>query len=299
MGATHVNSIQPGAPQPSSDIQTQKPFVGFQPGNVPPSQAIYLQLNDYIIVRNLANVASQLVTFCYRYLTPQGDIKEGTLPLSFQTSITQATFQIGEGWLLSFGFTSNAYGPEGSWAHVQVILGRFIQGGQPTFLEGVIWQGYVYPSNTGGWPNAIAKESIDGAGQLRVVAGTTPGVGADINEVVPGNRRWQLLSFQANLVTSATVANRQVTFDIDDGGVNQFGISGALAAQVASTTTRYTFAPGLTPATDAFGDGLIAAPNPLVLKAGHRIKTFTFGLQAGDQWSQPKYLILEWGAYDA
>lgn len=284
--------------EPPSQIQSKKPFIAFQPGNVPPSQSLYLQLNDYIEVRSLSNVSGQTVFLNYRYLTPEGDIKEGQLTVTFQTSIQQQVFTIGEGWLISLGFSPNAFGASGSWAHVQVVVGRNLQGGIPLFTQGVIWEGYLYPGSVAGWPNSPVKEATDGSGQLRTVIGTTPAAGADINEMVPSNRRWQLISLSATLQTSVAAANRFAFCLLDDGS-NIFYGEGSSFAHVASTLVRYNFAPGQQFFNDTLVDINIPLPAPLSHKAGYRIRTATVGLQAGDQWSAPRYLIYEWAAYDA
>ena len=284
--------------QPAPDIQTQKPFVAFKPDNVPPAQSTYLQLNDFLFIRTLGNLNGITLFFNYRYLTPQGEIKEGQLPLTINANPATLSLPLGEAWLLSFGITPNAFGGAGTWAFLQVGIARNIQNGVPVNFQSVIWQGYVSPSTANGWPNAIAKEIWDGAGALRSITGSTPAAGADISEIVPSNRRWNLLAFHATLTTSAAVANRQPLFFLDDGastfyfGEPLFSIVAALVVHVTATPNIPSQAP--LQSFTIFG----TLPLPILLKAGYRIHTNTSSIQAGDQWSAPQYIVQEWGSWE-
>src|SRR5260221_8861955 len=89
-----------GDGQISGKIQTNPPFIAFQPGNVPPSQAIYLQLNDFILLRWVCNQTPFNFTVNYRYLTPQGEIKEGQTILVAGLLVQSFALPLGEAWLL-------------------------------------------------------------------------------------------------------------------------------------------------------------------------------------------------------
>lgn len=134
----------------------------------------------------------------------------------------------------------------------------------------------------------------DGPGFIRTIAGATPAAGAEVAETVPAGTRWELLSFRARFVTSATVANRFPVLTLDDGTANAFFEGGVLAtAQTAGQTSRYTFAQGLNAQINQtnFTGSLM---NRAFLLVGYRIKTVTSGIQVGDQWDQISYLVREW-----
>lgn len=280
-----------------SQIQTATPFVAFNPSNVPPSQANYFQLNDFILLRFIANGAYNF-NFNYRYLTPNGEIKEGSQPLiTAAGAITIAEIPLGEAWLLSFAAVTTNSLNLSAWIHLQVGIARGASTPFSPAFQGLIWQGYVYNVGANGFPGTPGKESFDGAGLPRIILGTAPGAGAEISELVPSFRRWQLLSLRATLTTSAAVANRIPQFNVTDG-VSSVFLRGPAAAQVASTTVLYLLTPGPQSLVDANGNTTIPAPNNTQVVSSQQIRTNTIALQAGDQWTAPTYEILEWGEYN-
>lgn len=286
-----------GPPPAAAQIQTRKPRVGFISTDVPPTQFLYMQDNDFLSITAISNgVSTPSVTAKYRFLTPDNEIKEGTA-VSGGGSFFQ--FTLGEGWLLSLAMQVPGQAA-GVWTYVQVLLERqsFTVHQAQTDYQ-VIWEGYILAGAADGWPDTPSQRATDGAGTLRTVTGTAPGAGSDINEIVPTFRRWQLMSFVTVLTTSATVANRQVQFVLDDGSTTQHFHVGAAAAQVASTSIIYTLAPGLQSFTGVDGSVIIPGPTPLLLKPAWRIRTITTNIQAGDVWQQPRYVVSEWQLWDA
>lgn len=108
-----------------------------------------------------------------------------------------------------------------------------------------------------------------------------PGVGdtvdtalndSDKTATVPAGKEWTLFGVFAQLITTATVGNRQIELLIDDG-TNNLYILTAGAVQAASLTRTYSFGPGLADLT-AFRDTTrLTTPMPasLLLAAGYRI----------------------------
>jgi hypothetical protein len=286
----------PGNPQPSL-IQTSPNLVAFDPKAVVPSQTIYVQRNDFIGFLFLANTVGTTVRVNYRWLTPQGEIKEGELDTpAFSTSLFQ-NFPLYEGWLLSFSARIVGGTPGITWCFAQAIVTRSGLAAASNLAHAIVWQGYLYFNASNGWPGTPAKEITDGAAILRSITGTAPVAGAEISETVPANRRWNLLAFRATLTTAIAVANRVPTLRLDDG-VNIFFVIQSLAVQAASLTDSYNFAPGNAQSAAIQTDVANPIPNPTYLKAGSRIRTLTGNIQAADQWSAPQYLVQEWGNWD-
>jgi hypothetical protein len=289
-----VSHVDPTAPPPSA-IQTRKPRISFNVADVPPTQFLYLQDNDFISLNILSNAgATPSVTAKYRYLTPDNEVKEGSA-VTGSGSFFQ--FIIGEGWLLSLALSTNA-SDSTIWTYVQVLLERqsLTVHGTNTDYE-VIWEGYVPQRIAEGWPDTPSKQISDGAGTLRSITGTTPAAGAEINEVVPTFRRWLLLALKASLTTGVAVANRFPGVRITDGALTSYLIHVSIA-QAASLTQGFNFAPGQPFFNDTTGNFLIPLPQPIWLKAGFQLKTDTVALQAADQWTAPQYLVMEWGQWD-
>ena len=287
-----------GNPPPSSDIQTLGPLVGFETKKVPPSQYLYMQQADFVLLNVLANFTIGGLTARYRYLTPQGEIKEGTAHFAVVAAPTTFGIQIGEGWLLSIAFQGDQTSFVGAWMFVQAVLSRGFTNTQFLNAYGLFWEGYITINAPTGWPGSPSQRAIDGAGMLRSITGTTPAAGAEINEVVPAFRRWALIALRATITTSAAAANRQPRLLYDDGanifygGQNNINVPASGVASFSTINTLQTVA-GLG------GDQVFATPLPFPLKQGCRIRTNTPNLQAGDQWSAPQYLIIEWGAWDS
>ncbi|HKM81548.1 MAG TPA: hypothetical protein VJY15_11370 [Candidatus Acidoferrum sp.] len=283
---------------PPSEIQTSPNLVQFDPKLVVPTQPIYLQRNDILVFTGITNDLAATIQVNYRYLTPEGEIKEGQYIFQASSPNIFFYFSIFEGWLLSFTIRQTDSVIAGTWSYVQVFVARTPPATLLGVTQGLLWEGYVPYNLSIGWPGSPSKEATDGAGVLRSITGTMPGVGAEISEVVPNQRRWILLVLRAALMTSATVANRQVAVYLDDG-TNTFYATRAAALQTAIATWYYCFAPGIPYYYDTINNVTIPIPSPTVLRSGFRIKTNTNGLQAGDQWYAPEYLVLEWGLWDA
>jgi len=287
----------PNGPAPSQ-IQTAPNLVAFDPKQVVPSQQIYLQRNDQIAFNILTNGTSIAMRINYRWLTPDGEIKEGELDIPFISGSAFATLGIYEGWLLSFAARVTSGAPLGQWTFLQALITRTPNPNQQSPMHALFWSGFVYSFTANGWPGLPAKEIADGAGVLRSITGTTPVAGVDISEIVPAQRRWILLAFKATLTTSATVANRTPVLQLVDGA-NGFFRGGATLLQAASSTQGYSAMNQLPQTTAPLFDIVLSCPLPVSLKTGLRIQTSTNAIQAGDQWSAPQYTVLEWGTWDS
>lgn len=120
--------------------------------------------------------------------------------------------------------------------------------------------------------------------------GADPAAGAEWTVTVPAGSIWRILSVQAQLVTNATVANRQAQFIVDNGnGTEIIFISETPSNQAASLTRRYVAGAGLS----RLDEGVAATvkqwslPVGLTLTGGQRIRTFTAAIVAGDDWTAP------------
>jgi hypothetical protein len=287
----------PNGPPPSN-TQSEPNLVRFDPKQAVPQQPIYLQRNDYLAFNLLANNNLITVRITYRWLTPEGEIKEGELDSAPFANTQFLSVPLYEGWLLSFSARMSSGNPAGTWCFCQALLVRTAAPSFATFAHAVIWQGYITTGANNGWPGTPAKEITDGPGVIRSITGTLQGPGADIAETVPNNRRWILLGLRASLTTSAVVANRNVSLRLIDPGVIFYN-GPSYFNQAASTTQAYSTFNGTPVAGQVGGDILLAAPLPFPLKANFTIKTQTLNLQGGDQWTAPEYVVLEWGMWDA
>lgn len=114
-----------------------------------------------------------------------------------------------------------------------------------------------------------------------------PAAGAESITVVPPGQTWNITSWAATLVTSATVGNRTVNVIIDDGNPAHILFQDvANAAQAASATVTYQGVSGVARSAAVVGGILqLDFPQGMILGPGYRIRTLTTGIQVGDQWS--------------
>jgi hypothetical protein len=99
---------------------------------------------------------------------------------------------------------------------------------------------------------------------------------SDKTLTVPAGSEWEVLSIYVELVTTATVGNRQMAIYFTDEADDIIGQVRAGAVQAASLTRFYQFAAGL-PDLAAFRDtDWLSTPLPagLVLPAGYKIRVF-------------------------
>ena len=155
---------------------------------------------------------------------------------------------------------------------------------------------YLTDGKTLSWPDGVHEDFTEGAGLIRIVTGTNPAAGAEISEAVPANARWKLKGLIASLVSDATVLNRKVRFEVDDGTNVIFPtITGPNHA--ASSTFVYVPTAGY-PVEQAAIHGanyyIFPLPMDLVLFQGYQIYTVTANIQAGDDWGAPRILVEEW-----
>lgn len=129
-------------------------------------------------------------------------------------------------------------------------------------------------------------------GRIFTYIGADPDAGAEAIITVPARRRWKVHSIHQELVTDITEEDRTCAIIIDDG-TNILLAFSSLVAQTASTTKHYYFAHIGAPEINI----LLISTNPmpeLILAPGSRIRTATNGLQAGDNYGAPIFLIEEW-----
>jgi hypothetical protein len=127
----------------------------------------------------------------------------------------------------------------------------------------------------------------------RVVQIPNPAAGADWLATVPATARWRIACLQAQLVTSAVVANRVPHLVITDGQGHSVYNFPAPSNQIASTTVQYSA--GTTIVTTQFDNAsVLVMPYPVKLLQTWTIGTVTTAKDVGDQWSNIFLYIKEW-----
>lgn len=129
--------------------------------------------------------------------------------------------------------------------------------------------------------------------EYRVIQVAQPAAGLDFTATVPAMARWRVQCLQAQLLTSAVVANRVPHLVITDGQGHTMYNFPSPGNQVPSTTFQYSA--GTTIVTTQFdGAQVLVLPYPMKLLQGWTIGMLSTALQAGDQWSNIVIHVKEW-----
>jgi len=275
-------------------IASGKRAIQLATNAVQPPSPLYLQVEDsiYINIINPTQAGGMFGRVIARFLRPDGEIIgfKREFPCSLPGAAT--IFTLGEGWLLSLAVSiPGLSAPEPGYAFVFASVIRDTPEGN--LFHWNLFADTYENNHVPSWPPGRMGFPQEGAGRLRTVVGSTPAAGADIAETVPNNVRWRLLCLFATLVTSAAGGNRAITLGFDDGA-NVFSENSATSGQGVSTTTSYSFSDNGGFQQSGVNPWNVAIPANLLLANSYRIRTFTVGIQAADQWSAPKYLVQEW-----
>ena len=111
-----------------------------------------------------------------------------------------------------------------------------------------------------------------------------PAAGVELTVTVPASTVWELQGFRAIFTTSATVATREVSLQLDDG-TNTFYKAVASGTQTASLARGYNFTDsGSSYQSTGGGNFMVGIGRPMI-GAGYRLSTSVSNLQATDAWT--------------
>lgn len=261
---------------------------------VDPSNAIFISPEDSLYVVNWSSVAGINLLVNLRILDPDGSIKLSTYTIVTTGSRSPSVMVLpaGQGQVLGVvlnAFSANTLHRGALYASVLFLRGNITQTTQYTQ---VLVRGYVTAQSPLFYPFGPNDDSLSGMGNIRSIAGTTPGAGAEISETVPAGALWRVLNFRFSFTASVTAATR-LTFLLIDDGANQLSLIPAPGTVAASIGATFGYAPGLNAASASGPVFTTALPQPLILAAGYRMRTLTASLQAGDQYSGVQYEVEE------
>jgi hypothetical protein len=301
---------QPGPMLPGEFARGSVPnLVTFGFNNVGPPSPLYMQRDDTILIEGAATSA-QTVRFVYRLLLPYnvaagqpetppidpsklytagpGTIVTGAVDLKIQNNSATwtSTLNLGECYLLAISAQTGGGTVRGQ-VFARAILqragttsGGFAPAGWPLFAD------YTTLTEPIGWPGGRVLNLADGPGAMALFTVGNPAAGADWSFTLTANQKMRIQSFNAQLVTSATVANRIVRTLVNPAG-NINPVWQAPPSQVipASTTAQVSAASGQFTATTDTTTVNVALPSPLLMGPTDVVQVKTLNLQVGDQWS--------------
>jgi hypothetical protein len=263
------------------------------PAAVNEPTGLYVTGEDHLRISSFGSVAGAVVALEGRFVKPDGTvipIVDRHVPASDRTLVTSFV-TLGEGWLthVQVRASTGTVATGQVYVIVEVVRGRI---GAVQALATLV-EGYATSTRRLAWPAAALGTSLDGAGALRSIAGTNPAAFTECSDAVPAGARWRLISWFAELITDATVANRQVTLFLDDGATTLYRIT-ASGNQAAGLTRQYSAFVSSAAASLSGTVFLLPLPMGFVLGPGSRIRTVTATMQLGDNWGAPQILVEEW-----
>lgn len=294
-GAYSTPGVDHHKQEPEFVPRTASPVVRFKLHDVDPPSLVYVRPPDALNLHVISTiVGGDSVQFIVRILRSDGTI---TIE-NFRVASTVAGLGINEpvelpeGYLLSvIAATPTATFRGQTFVSATLRYLKSLAGSTVDIL--VLFAGYVTSSSFQSWPGGTLVHPIEGNGNIRSITGTVPAAGAEISEVVPTATRWRLIAFRYALTTAIAVANRESNLVIDDG-VNTYITDTSGFTEAASLTDTFSWMLGVQ-RLQALQSNVLTLPlPPVLLPAGHRIRTLTTNIQAADQYAAPQYIVEEW-----
>jgi hypothetical protein len=254
---------------------------------------------DYLRVEVLSVLLSYPVAIHWRMLLPNGRIQVLTDRLVSHPTVPRQTAQkdlgLGEGLLLNVGLVGAGASVQFGQLFGRVTLNRGRDAA--SVMLGTLLSDYISRNWGIGWPGSPIRSPQDQDHTAIYYTQTSPGAGAELIVSVPTAARWELLSWQSVLTTSAVAGDRTVLLVGDDGAtLNGIFQSPNPKVAPASSAIRYNWAQGLPLTTlplPAVVTGMAGLPMGLSLTPGSRFRTSTQGFLAGDVWGDVRFYVRE------
>ena len=275
-----------------------RPFSGqvLKSEHTDPQNSVLVGLEDTVYALVWSSINNTSLTVNLRVLLPDGSVSLNAYTVftdGFRRGLP-AIFPVGQGLLL--GAMVNAYTTnviKRGQVYVQLMIQR---GGLrlTTQFTQLLCGGYVTTETAIGFPFPNNEPSMSGRGNLRVIVGTTPSPDGEISETVPFGAVWKLHSLWYSLSTASAVASRFTTLSFLDTTPSVFAQIVMPISQPEGVISFYNWSTGV--AFGNAGNTLVTSPLPsdLLLTPGMSFTTVTLGIQPGDQYSPPQYLVEEW-----
>lgn len=313
----------PGQPAPMGPAEFQSGSVAnvttFGFDEISPPASVYVQRDDQLILETASQQGIvETVRFNYRFLRvpePQGGqpseggvgkhpgqiftrgiIEVGTfdLPALANRTLARRIVQMQEGYLLSVTAGATAAVQRGqTWVRAYLLRGVTNISPLAQNCAQLLLSDYTYINQPIGWPGGRQAQSTESTGFLHSLQQANPGGGNDWIFTVPAQNRWRVISIQAQLAVANSGAARPVEVIVDDG-TNVYARMAANITFPINATTQLNFSNSGTPSTAIVSDAYAQMPSALTLPAGHRIRSNTTNIVAGDTWTNIWMLLEEY-----
>lgn len=250
---------------------------------------------DHLRVRVWASAATGALVVSGRAADRDGEIRvwNDAIALGGSRLLQTRMIPLAPGYVLSVSAELPEGAVERGQCFVQVDLVRGLSG--PLTTLGTLLQGYVASAGGLAYPGSPIVGPLEGPGFYRTLVGTIPAPGAQIAEPGTTNALWALRSFRTTLTTNAVVGARYASLLLQQSSGEVLWLTPSIYPQPASTAINYNWLRNVGATLDAGGFN-IATPLPGEhrMNAGAALRTVVVPMAAGDQWSQPTFVVEEW-----
>ncbi len=293
MGAPPI--APPAPPAAVFPSLTRRPQVRFAFEGISPGAHVYVAEETRLHLQVLFATPSVVMTLNVnvQQLLTTGEvvtIREQAVLAQVQT-MQDFFFDLAEGFLLSATVDPTSLGLRRGLLFAQLSLFRGTATDPHDVL--VLVSDYLVSEWPLGWPGSPLREPTDGRGFSFVRIGVDPAAGVEIVETVPTETQWMLQGISFTLVTDATAVTREVVLTFDDGA-NVYARVPDSTGQAAGLTRTYNYGAGGELIVGVVSTGRSFALPRIRQIAGHRFRTVTQNLQAGDNLSAPVYIVEQW-----
>jgi hypothetical protein len=227
-----------------------------------------------------------------RVLEPQGNITvEARTVVSSSPGAQQLSANVTgvEGYILSACVAGPNVNPGTSYTTLTLMRPPYAASG---LVSAQLLAEYVSDKYSPSYPSTAPRPAFQVPGSL-VSLTASPAAGVDWSFTAAPNARWRVVGGYCGLITSATVATRNVTLVVKDSGGNNVAVFPASGSQAASLTQYYSVAPGGA-ATSAGAFFTIPTPTEVFVVGGGSVGTYTGNLQPGDQYQYVNLQVMVW-----
>ena len=151
--------------------------------------------------------------------------------------------------------------------------------------------GFISTAKGLSWPNSLLMDPKPGGSSIVLKEPADPAASANFGIAVTSGELWRILSISFRLVTSATVADRQVTIQIEPNAASFHSFWGN-TVQAASLTRDYSvWQSGVMPLEAVSTKIMIPMPADLWLTQVDYLNIIVLSKQTGDQLSNVKIYL--------
>jgi hypothetical protein len=289
----NVSGAQFQMPADQFKVRSASAGLQFATQELQPGIGCYIGVDDRLMVSFMFDLNNNQPVVNVRVLRDDGTIIPFTFtpPVTAARTLQQTIFNLCEGFILSCSIMaiSPTNAANIAWGSCAIVRAP----GTTLSQYELLCAGYLSNVFPVGYPLSVPQRSIEGPGQPRSFAITTPGAGADWSFTVPAGMRLRVIAISGTLVTAVAVANRNVDLVLDDG-VTVYAEIPSGASQIASLTNDYSWIDSGPPGTIFDNQVVLPLPANYIVPPNHRIRSETTGIQGADQWSNLNMLAIEW-----